>query len=239
MAKRGPDERVNEAFELYKQGKKLVEIASQLTIPEGTVRSWKNRYKWDSDNNATLQKDKRNVAKKKRGGQPGNKNATGPPGNRHAEKHGFLTKYLPPETADIINNTLAMDPIDILWQNISIQYAAIIRAQQLMYVKDQEDMTVNLKRKKDSEGPNSETTEREYEFQYAWDKHANFLQAQARAMTSLNGMIKQYEEYMKSDLATEEQKERINKLRAEVKKITGEDTEIEDLTETDADIYGQ
>lgn len=64
MAKRGPDERVNQAFELFKQGKKLVEIASQLNVPEGTVRSWKNRYKWDSDNNATLQKTERNVAKK-------------------------------------------------------------------------------------------------------------------------------------------------------------------------------
>ena len=47
---------------MYKQGLKLVEIASQLGIAEGTVRSWKNRYKWDGDN-ATLQKNKRNVAK--------------------------------------------------------------------------------------------------------------------------------------------------------------------------------
>lgn len=231
MAKRGPDERVNQAFELFKEGKKLVEIASQLNIPEGTVRSWKNRYKWDSDNNATLHKNNRNVAKKKKGGQPGNKNATGPPGNRHAEKHGFLTKYLPPETADIINNTLAMDPIDILWQNISIQYAAIIRAQQLMYVKDQNDLTKVLKRQKESSGMNSDSWEKEYELQFAWDKHASFLQAQARAMTSLNGMIKQYEELMKSGLATEEQKARIEKLRAEVKKITENDNP--DLIEND------
>lgn len=50
---------------------KLIEISEKLSVPEGTVRSWKNRYKW---NNATLQKKKRNVARKK-GGQPGNKNA--------------------------------------------------------------------------------------------------------------------------------------------------------------------
>ena len=30
---------------------------------EGTVRSWKNRYKWNGETNATLQKNKRNVAK--------------------------------------------------------------------------------------------------------------------------------------------------------------------------------
>lgn len=73
----------------------LVEIASTLGIPEGTVRSWKNRYKWDSFLNnkedATLQKEKRNVAKKKnKGGAPkGNKNAVGnkgggaPKGNKN------------------------------------------------------------------------------------------------------------------------------------------------------------
>lgn len=50
------------AEELYKDGMSLVEIASQLNVKDSTVRSWKNRYKWDGDTNATLQKDKRNVA---------------------------------------------------------------------------------------------------------------------------------------------------------------------------------
>lgn len=59
------DARADKAFEMYKQGLKLIEIANQLGIAEGTVRSWKNRYKWD-DSNATLQKKEkkeRNVAK--------------------------------------------------------------------------------------------------------------------------------------------------------------------------------
>lgn len=50
------------AEELYRGGMSLVEIASQLNVSDGTVRSWKNRYKWDGDSNATLQKDNRNVA---------------------------------------------------------------------------------------------------------------------------------------------------------------------------------
>jgi phage terminase small subunit len=54
--------RADKAFEMYKQGLKLVEIANQLGVAEGTVRSWKNRYKWAGDN-ATLQRSKRNVAK--------------------------------------------------------------------------------------------------------------------------------------------------------------------------------
>ena len=44
---RKPDERITQAKELYLKGQKLIEIASQLGVPEGTVRSWKNRYKWD------------------------------------------------------------------------------------------------------------------------------------------------------------------------------------------------
>ena len=62
---RKPDERINQAKEMYLKGMKLVEIASQLNLPEGTIRSWKNRYGWDSNANATLQKPKRNVAKRK------------------------------------------------------------------------------------------------------------------------------------------------------------------------------
>lgn len=57
---RAPDERVIKAKELYESGLKLVEIASQLNVPEGTIRSWKNRNKWESNakqhKNATLQK---------------------------------------------------------------------------------------------------------------------------------------------------------------------------------------
>ena len=63
--------------------KKLIEISDLLKIPEGTIRSWKNRYDWD---NATLQKKKRNVAKKK-GGQPGHKNAAGNKGGAAPEKN--------------------------------------------------------------------------------------------------------------------------------------------------------
>ena len=60
------DARADKAFEMYKQGLKLIEIANQLGKAEGTVRSWKNRYKWDDGGNATLQKKEkkeRNVAK--------------------------------------------------------------------------------------------------------------------------------------------------------------------------------
>lgn len=59
---RAPDQRVEQAKALYDKGLKLIDIASQLGIPEGTVRSWKNRYNWDCN----VAKEKRNVAKAKK-----------------------------------------------------------------------------------------------------------------------------------------------------------------------------
>ena len=46
---RAPDPRIEQAKELYRKGMKLVEIASQLNLPEGTVRRWKHSYNWDSE----------------------------------------------------------------------------------------------------------------------------------------------------------------------------------------------
>ncbi len=61
---RAPDPKAAQAKEMFLAGKKLIEIAEALDVPEGTVRSWKNRYGWNCNTNATLRKPKRNVAKK-------------------------------------------------------------------------------------------------------------------------------------------------------------------------------
>lgn len=213
---RAPDPRVEEAKELFDQGMKLIDIAKQLSISEGTVRSWKSRYKWG---NATLQKKKRNAAKH-RGGQPGNKNAVGhgaPKKNKNAEKHGFFSKYLPEETISIIRDIDEQDPLDILWGNIQIAYAAIVRAQQIMYVQDKEDLTEEHTGSFD----NGDT----YNYQQAWDKQATFLKAQARAQSELRSLIKQYDELLHRnwDLASEEQRTRIEHLRAKTEQIKGSD----------------
>ena len=223
---RKPDERITQAKELYLKGQKLIEIASQLGVPEGTVRSWKNRYKWDCN----IAKEKRNVAKAKKGGQPGNKNAVGgkggaaPKQHKNAEKHGFFSKYLPEETFSIIQEIEKKDPLDILWENIQIAYAAIVRAQQIMYVKDHEDKTIEKVEEKKSKG---KLIGEKWEVQEAWDKQATFLKAQARAQGELRSLIKQYDELLHSnyELATEEQKARIEQIRAKTAIISGVDEE--------------
>lgn len=214
---RAPNEKAETAKQMYLEGQKMVDIAAALDIPEGTIRSWKNRYKW----NATLQKDNRNVAKKC-GAPVGNKNAAGgPPGNKKAEKFGFFSKYLPPETKEIFDAVQDADPIDLLWHQIQIQYAAIVRAQRIMYVEDIDDVTTTKIGESFGEASSSER----WEVQQAWDKQASFLQAQSRAMKTLQSLFKQYDELLKSDLATEEQKARIDRLKAEIAKVEAENKE--------------
>lgn len=124
---RAPDPKAAQAKEMFLAGRKLIEIAEALDVPEGTVRSWKNRYGWDSNANATLQKPKRNVAKK-RGGQPGNKNAvghggTGPPGNKNAVTTGefetLLFDCLEPEERSLADAVPA-DKEQLLLQEIRL-----------------------------------------------------------------------------------------------------------------------
>lgn len=221
---RKPDKRIVQAKELYLKGLKLVEIASQLNLPEGTVRRWKSTYKWDSERS-----DKNNErSNRKKGGQPGNKNAVGSKGgaapkqNKNAEKHGFFSKYLPEETFSIIQDIEKKNPLDILWENIQIAYAAIVRAQQIMYVKDHEDKTIEKIEEKEGN-----VIGEKWEVQQAWDKQATFLKAQARAQGELRSLIKQYDELLHSnyELATEEQKARIEQIRAKTAIISGVDEE--------------
>ena len=121
-----------------------------------------------------------------------NKNAVGnkggaPKGNSNAVKHGFFAKYLPEDTLDIMDALKDKTPLDLIWDAIQIQYAAIIRAQQIMYVKDKDDVTstqVGF-----TEGKVSGET---WEVQQAWDKQATFLKAQSKAVDSLKNMIKDY-----------------------------------------------
>ena len=218
----------DKAFEIYKENRgniDLVKIAAMLEMSPGTVRGWKNKDAWEDKLNGTFRKDKER-SKRKRGGQPGNKNGKGGPvGNKYSETHGFFSKYLPEDTFSIIQEIQQKDPLDILWENIQIQYAAIIRSQHIMHVKSKEDLTKELK--KEVNGDSSYTVE--YELQFAWDKQATFLQAQSRAMKTLESLIKQYEELLNRGLATEEQKARIEILKAQKSKIIGDDdSQVED-----------
>lgn len=210
--------KVDEALALYRQGLKLVEIARRLELPEGTVRRWKCTYKWDAATEAERSQPKKSNARK-RGAQPGNKNSKGgPPGNKKAEKFGFFSRHLPEETLDIFQELETADPLDMLWDQIRLAYAAILRAQKIAYVKDAEDKTVE----KIEDRSGVESWGESWEVQQAWDKQANFMKAQARAQAELRSMIKQYDEMLHKDwaAATEEQKARLQLIKSRLSEGT-------------------
>jgi uncharacterized protein YjcR len=225
------------------------QIAELVGEDEKKVAVWKQRDKWlvQQETNV-VQQSKGNVVQQKKIGPPygsqnakghgapkGNKNAIGnrggkaKPGNNNAVTHGLYAKYLPSETLEIADSLADVSPIDILWGNICIKYAAILRAQKIMYVEDKDDIVKELK----TDGLNSTT----YEVQFAWDRQAAFLAVQAKAMNSLSSMIKQYDELCKSELATEEQKARTEKLRAEVARIKDDDSNKGNLVAEKVSFY--
>jgi len=204
------------AFKLYKESNgriTSVEIAKQLNEKVGNINNWRVQDKW---------KDK--VGKK--GAPFGNKNAVGnrgggaPEANQNHYIRGFYSKYFPKKVVSILELTEGMDPLDILWVNIQTKFATIINSQKIMYVKDHNDMTKEIK--KTMEGKEIDSVE--YEIQFAWDKQATFLKAQSTAMAQLTNMIKRYDEMLHAnwDTVTEEQR-----LRAEKLKLNVNNTEAE------------
>ncbi|MCC3668051.1 phage terminase small subunit [Terrisporobacter mayombei] len=204
------NEKAEIAYEDYLKGLKYKQIAEKHNVSVSTVKSWASRY-WKKKGCNPKEKV---ATKKKRGAPIGNKNATGPPGNKHAEKFGFFSKYLPEETLDLMKEINEKSQLDILWEQITIQYAAIIRAQQIMYVENKEEMIKELKKHETNEFGEKI----EYEFQFAWDRQSTFLNAQSRAMGELRSLIKQYDAMLKDnyELATDEQRLRVQLLKSKL-----------------------
>lgn len=223
---RAKNAKADEALTLYRQGLKLVEIARQLEVPEGTVRRWKCTHDWDGKKS---ERSEKKTSARKRGGQPGNRNRAAPKGNRRAEKFGFYNKYLPEETLEIFGEIAEADPLDLLWDQIRFSYTAIVRAQKIAYVKDQQDKTIERIEEKDGN-----VIGERWEVQQAWDKQANFMKAQARAMDTLRGLIKQYTEMLqeRGETATEEQKLRLELLRSKLGSGTGEIRRVTIINDT-------
>lgn len=206
----------------YMGGMKYKDIAEKYGVSLNTVKSWKQRHGWTREKGAPSNKG----VHTKRGGAPrGNRNAVGnrggaaPRGNSNAVKHGFFRKHFPAEALEIMEELAERSPLDVLWDNIVIQYTAIIRAQRIMYVVDRDDKTIERIEEKSGEKSWGE----KWEVQHAWDKQATFLQAQSRAMSTLQSLIRQYDDLLKTELATEEQKARIEVLRSKVPNKDGID----------------
>lgn len=219
-----------QAHKDYLSGMKYKEIAEKYGVSLATVKSWKTRYGWSRDKTkkGMHTKDK-SMHTKKRGAPLGNHNALynsggAPVRNSNAVKHGLLAKYLPEETLEIVMDVDDAGPIDILWANIKIQFAKILRSQNIMYVKDAHDQLIIKKKGRKEKFSNSSDAVEEYseqeEIVSAEERQTAFIKAQSLAMATLTKMIQQYDVMCRSPLATEEQKARIEKLRKEAENIT-------------------
>lgn len=225
---RARDPNRDKAFEIYSENNgniELIEIAERLGVSAGTVRGWKSKDKWEPKIKGTFQKKNTERSKKPRGAPKGSKNALGhgaPKGNTNALKHGLFAKYLPQEVYEIAQELSDKQPIDILWENITLTYANLLHAQRILFVQDVEDSNTFVT----SEGKAGVG----YEHHTAWDKQGKALAAIARAQSELKGMIKTYDELTRSPLVTEEQRLRIDNLKAQLGSNDESDTVITGFT---------
>ncbi|HEO0752472.1 TPA: phage terminase small subunit [Streptococcus agalactiae] len=225
---RARDPNRDKAFEIYSENNgniELVEIAERLGVSAGTVRGWKSKDKWEPKIKGTFQKKNTERSKKPRGAPKGSKNALGhgaPKGNTNALKHGLFAKYLPQEVYEIAQELSDKQPIDILWENITLTYANLLHAQRILFVQDIEDNNTFIT----SEGKAGVG----YEHHTAWDKQGKALAAIARAQSELKSMIKTYDELTRSPLVTEEQRLRIDNLKAQLGSDDEDDTVITGFT---------
>ncbi|HDR6244828.1 TPA: terminase [Bacillus cereus] len=215
---------------------------SEKTVSEKTVGGWKSKDGWIDKLNGVLHKNERSTPKKdteyskKKPGAPkgnknavnnrggakkGNKNAVGNSGgaaplrNGNAATHGLYRKYLPKELYDLkeeLEEAIKNDPLSILWESIMLQHAQIIHAQRIMFVKDNEDMTKELRKNKLTESGYEE----EWEIQFAWDKQASFLNAQSKALSTLSALIRDFDRLANID---DERRAKLEFIQVQIDKI--------------------
>jgi uncharacterized protein YjcR len=217
------------AFKIWKDSGALMkpkEIAEKLGITPESVRKWKSLDQWEGK-----------LANSKPGAPRGNQNAKGnrggkggPPGNQKAVTHGLFRKFEPqdPEYLEILDMAQQMDPVDIIWYDITKGFQRIIWAQRIFFIKDKDDMTKELKREK----PGEFGDEYEWEIQFAWDKYASFIKAEATVMREIRGAIKQFlsvaDEDDKRRLELQQMQARVDKTRLEIEKLKNGDGDTEE-----------
>lgn len=252
---RAPDERITQAYDLYKQGMKLVEIASQLKLPEGTVRRWKSTHKWDGEHS-----DKK--------------------GERSKREKSVQKAQIAKEVNDVLDNTELNDKQRLFCLNY-IKCFNATKAYLKAYECDEYSARVNGSRllTKDSvkaeiyrlkqEKLNQTFLEPSDIFQKYMDIAFADLtdyvrvddetgETSVRAMNEIDGTIvseisstangvkvKLHDSMRALDwltahmnMATDEQKAKLGLMNAQRDKLTGNNQEIEDTSDTDGEIYG-
>lgn len=190
------------AFQMWKESEgkmSLTEIANTLGIAKPQLSRWKKEDKWED------------MKVKKKTGRGA------PKGNQNHITHGLYSRHIPAETLELMSYLESKDPVEVLRENINLQYAAIIRAQSIMFVASKDDITKELKSSKgfyDDDKKAVVNTEEQFNIQYAWDKQGSFLNAQSKAIGTLEKLITRYEQLCGPQF--EQEKLKVKKLKQEI-----------------------
>lgn len=245
----------------------LAKLAEKHDIKLGTLKSRKSREKWsrdatekdatktkkvatisskdatESDTDEILQDEppKKDGRVKKRSGNPNPQNQF-TKRNRAAMIHGLRSKFLFDEQVEIMEALQDFDVVDQLWLQIELSFAAIIRAQKIMWVEDSFDHLKETSGYSSGEGGSGET----FKVIYAHERYESYIKAQTRAFAEHRNLVKQFMDLTTEDderrLKLEQMQLNINKTKAEVEKLTeptGDDDTLEIVithkTERDSD----
>jgi len=155
------EEERRRARELYVQSAgemSLCEIARQVGRPAGTVRVWKYSEGWERE----LPDE--------------------PVSRSTAVRHGLYG--VPKRVRRLMEEARGLDDKTMLREVILYQYAAIVRAQELLYAGD-DDTAGAL-----AGGESGDSDGTAYETRAGWERHAAFMLAQSRAVTALCASIR-------------------------------------------------
>lgn len=231
----------------------LAKLAEKHDVPLGTIKSQKSRdtkngNPWTRDateKDATkTQKDatisskdateldtdeilqdeppKKDGRVKKRSGNPNPQNQF-TKRNRAAMIHGLRSKFLFDEQVEIMEALQDFDVVDQLWLQIELSFAAIIRAQKIMWVEDPFDHLKEISGEMEGES----ISKTDYKVIYAHERYESYIKAQTRAFAEHRNLVKQFMDLTTEDderrLKLEQMQLNIDKTKAEIEKLDKKD----------------
>lgn len=216
----------DKAYEIYKERNgniDLVVIANTLGISAGTVRGWKNKDSWESKLNGTFHNNKER-SKKKKGGQPGNKNATGPPGNKHAIKTGEFESIffdtLEDDELELVDNT-PVEKMKLLKQEIQLLTVRERRMLKRIDLLKEKEMTLVSTKSGVEKGMDTELSEYEATLGQIQNIEEALTRVQDKKQKAIDLLHKFELDEQKLELT-------VMKLELEIMKQGGQEDEVED-----------
>ena len=220
----------DKAFEIYKESNGNIanrEIAKILDISEKTISGWKVKDKWNDQLNGVLQKEIRSTPKEKRkkGGQPGNKNATGPPGNKNAVTTGeFETIFfdtLEKDELELVDNT-PFEKMKLLKQEIQL---LTVRERRMLKRIDDLKKSKEVVIDTETHGTQGDSEVSLVNYESKLNKIQNIEEALTRVQDKKQKAI---DTLHKFEMDEQKLELTVMKLELEIMKQGGQDEEVED-----------